>query len=346
MDNDLTLGIIFLALSTLGVILKKTYFQIPAKELKKRAKTKDEDAKVLYKAVAYGTSLKVLLWLYIALTAAASFVLFAKALDVFFGLILLAILMYVIFSLLPVSTSGGFGMRITRLMTPPIVWVLNYLHPAFAFASKKVERIYASSEHTGIYDMHDVFDLIDRQKRQPDSRLTVEQLEIIKRASMFSDKIVTDVLIPRKEVKTILASDTIGPILINELHENAQAYVLVKETKKGIPIGSLAFKDLDLTSKGQVQNIMNETLYYLNENDSLSEALHAFFVTNEPLFTVVNSFEEYVGIVTIEAIITELLGHVPGSEFEAYTDSAAVAKKYQELIEEIEIVDQSVKTDD
>jgi len=41
-----------------------------------------------------------------------------------------------------------------------------------------------------------------------------------------------------------------------------------------------------------------------------------------------------------------LLGHVPGSEFEAYTDAAAVAKKYQELIEEIEIVEQSVKTDE
>jgi CBS domain containing-hemolysin-like protein len=186
---------------------------------------------------------------------------------------------------------------------------------------------------------------MDKQKHQSDSRLSVEQIEIIKRASMFGDKTVNDVVIPRKNVKTILAGDTIGPILINELHESAQAYVLVKETKKGEPVGSLAFKNLDLMSKGQISGVMKDTLYYLNENDSLSEALHAFFVTNEPLFLVVNSFEEYVGIVTIEAIVTELLGHVPGSEFEAYTDAAAVAKRYQELIEEFEITDSSVKSE-
>jgi CBS domain containing-hemolysin-like protein len=345
MDNDLTLGIIFLVLTSIGVMLKRTYFVVPAKELKKRAKTKDSDAKVLYRAVAYGTSLQVLLWIYIALTAAASFVFFVNALDVFFGLILIAILLYLIFSLLPASTSGSFGMRLTKLLTPGIVWLLNYLHPVFAYASKKVERIYASSEHTGLYDVHDVLDLMDKQKHQSDSRLSVEQIEIIKRASMFGDKTVNDVVIPRKNVKTILAGDTIGPILINELHESAQAYVLVKETKKGEPVGSLAFKNLDLMSKGQISGVMKDTLYYLNENDSLSEALHAFFVTNEPLFLVVNSFEEYVGIVTIEAIVTELLGHVPGSEFEAYTDAAAVAKRYQELIEEFEITDSSVKSE-
>jgi CBS domain containing-hemolysin-like protein len=74
---------------------------------------------------------------------------------------------------------------------------------------------------------------------------------------------------------------------------------------------------------------MDETVYYVHENDTLSEALHAFFVTNHPMFIVVNSFEEFVGIITVENILHQLLGHIPGEEFDQYANLSAVAAKHE-----------------
>jgi putative hemolysin len=139
---------------------------------------------------------------------------------------------------------------------------------------------------------------------------------------------VADVLTPRKQVKTVLADDTIGPILIDELHKGGEGDILVRESAKGDIVGSLAFNQLDLHSKGHVRDVMKTTVYYLHEDDSLSEALHAFFVTNHPLFVVINNFEEYVGIITVENILRQLFGHIPGDDFDQYANPAAVAARH------------------
>jgi CBS domain containing-hemolysin-like protein len=91
---------------------------------------------------------------------------------------------------------------------------------------------------------------------------------------------------------------------------------------------------------------MEPTVYYLHENDTLSEALHAFFVTNHPLFVVVDSFEEYVGVVTIENILHTLLGHIPGDDFDQYTDSSAVAARHTKVEKPEQSSEPSVKTED
>ena len=74
---------------------------------------------------------------------------------------------------------------------------------------------------------------------------------------------------------------------------------------------------------------MTSDIYYVHENDSLDEALQTFFATNRPLFVVVNNAEEYIGVVTITSILHQLLGHIPGEEFESYGDAAAVVARHK-----------------
>lgn len=120
----------------------------------------------------------------------------------------------------------------------------------------------------------------------------------------------------------------LGPILIDELHKTGQNHVLIRETPKGPFVGSLDFKHLDLLHTGLASDVMNPKIYYVHEHDPLSEALHAFFVTNHPLFVVVNSQEEYLGIITIETVLKQLLGHIPGDDFDQYADPSAVAARH------------------
>lgn len=320
-----------LLMAIAGVVIRKTYYYVPAHEVKRRAEHRDKVAAQLYRAVAYGNSLRVLLWIFIALTSAGGFVLLSRVAPIWLSLIAVIGLMWAAFSWLPASKVTRTGLKLTSLATPVLSWMLNYLHPLLSRGGDIVEKRYSAALHTGIFEREDLLNLIERQLHQEGSRLSYEELDVARRALSFDDNKVGDVLTPRKQIKTVLADDVLGPILIDELHQGGQANVLVRESPKGPFVGSLDFAHLDHHRSGKVKDVMTPAVYYLHESDSLSQALHAFFVTNHPLFIVVNSFEEYVGIITIETMLRQLFGHMPGDEFDEYSHLSAVAARHPKV---------------
>lgn len=326
--NDYILALIFLLLAIAGVVIRKTYYYVPLHELKRRAERGESLARRIYPAAAYGGGLRVLLWLYIGLMSAASIILLARLLPIWVSLLIVGPLLWATFSWLPASRVTPFGARLTLIVTPIIIWMLNYIGPLLGRGADAAYKRSPTMAHTGLFERSDLVELIEQQQRQTDSRLSDEELEIARRALNFSEYKVHDALVPRKKVKTVLARDTIGPVLIDELHKNAQGYALVRDTPKGDFVGTLAFKKLGIESQGRVQDAMSPEIYYVHENDPLSEALHAFFATHQPLFIVVNSFEEYVGIITVEGILRQLLGDIHGDGFEGHHSSQEVAARH------------------
>jgi CBS domain containing-hemolysin-like protein len=339
------LAVILLILALGGIGLRKTYFYLPARELKRRAEKQDAVAAQLYAAVSYGNSLRSLLWLYVGLVSAGSIILLARQLPVWVSILIVGPLLWIAFSLLPATRLTKPATQLTLFVTPAIARLLSYLHPALNRGADMIEKRYTRAVHTQLFERADFVELIERQQWQEDSRLSDEELEIIKRALLFSDRKVVDILTPRGVIKTVLADDTIGPILINELHENKQSYALVRETAKGPFVGTLSVRQLGLRSSGSARQVMDGTVYYLHEEDNLRQALHAFFVTNKSVFVVINSFEEFTGIVTIESILKELLGHVPGDDFDQYANPAAVAARHAKPKKPGKSVKEPVKTE-
>jgi CBS domain containing-hemolysin-like protein len=329
--KNIFFAVILLLLSLGGVVARKTYFRLPKRELKRRAERHDAAAQTLYRAVAYGNSLRGLLWLFIGLTAAGGLIILVREVHVWVSLLIVGPLLWIAFSLIPSSRVTKFGTWLTVLVTPSVAWLLNYLHPLLSRSADVIERRYTIPKHTKLFEREDLVRLIEQQQDQEDSRFTTEELEIAAHALSFDDYRVADVMTPRKKIKAVLAGDTVGPILISEIHETAQELALVRDTAKGPFIGSLRFSQLGLESKGHVRDIMSPTVYYVHEADSLGEALHAFFVTNHSVFVVVNSSEEYVGVITVEHILRTLLGHVPGDDFDQYADPEAVAGRHPRI---------------
>ncbi len=329
--NNLILAIVLLLFSVVGVVVRKTYYYLPVHEIKRRAELEDTTASQLYRAVAYGNSLRVLLWIFIALTSAGGYVLLSRQAPAWLSFLTVIALLWAAFSWLPSSKVTKTGTKLTSMATPILAWLLNYLHPLLSRGGDIVQRRYSAEAHTGIFEREDLLALIERQQHQVDSRLSPEELEIAKRALSFDDYKVADVFTSRKQIKIVQADDVIGAILIDELHQGGQAQVLVRESPKGPFVGSLDFSHLDHHKSGKVKDVMTPTVYYIHENDNLSQALHAFFVTNHALFVVVNSFEEYVGIITLENMLRQLFGHLPGDEFDEYADISAVAARHPQL---------------
>lgn len=342
--TSLILASILLAVALLAVVVRKTYYATPLTELRRRAQQHDPLASQLYRAVAYGASLRGLLWLVITVSTALGIVLMARETPVWLSLLIFVGLLWVAFSWLPKSRVTPLGARLTTMVTPAIVWLLNYLHPVLNRGTAIVEKRYSAPAHTGLYERSDLLAIIDRQEHQADNRLSAEELEIVKRALNFNDHTVAEVLTPRKQIKTVLADDTVGPILIDEMHRSGEEVVLVRETNRGAVVGTLVFSQLDLKTTGKVRDVMDSTVYFVHENDNLSEALHVFFVTNRPMFVVVNNAEEYVGIITVKTMLEQLLGHIPGDDFDQYADAAAVAHRHRKphiVTETAEVIENS-----
>lgn len=323
------LAILLLLLAVCAVVVRKTYYYIPFRELKRRAEHHDPLASKLYPTVSYTNSLRGLLLGFIVLTSAGGVVLLSKEAPSWLALIAVVLLLWAVYSWLPASRTTSIGVSLTTLVNPFVLWLVGHMHRILDRPTKAAERRLDFGQHTGLYERDDLLHLIQKQQHQHDSRFSEEELEIAKRALSFADYTVSDVLTPKKSVKTVLADDTVGPVLIDELHKSQQNYVLVRESAKGEFVGTLNYKLLGLHSSGKVKDYANPAIYYIHEDDSLNQALHTFFVTNRSLFVVVDNAEEYIGIVTIDSILRQLLGHIPGEDESAdqhASPSAVVAR--------------------
>ena len=320
---------ILLLLAIAGVVVRKTYSYVPFKELKRRAEAGDPLAVDLYPTAAYRDSLKSLLWLFIVFTSACGIVLISREAPVWIAVVLVVLLIWLTYSWLPSSRLTRVGVSLTRFVNPMLLWVLGHLYPALGRSTAMVKKRYTAEKHSELFERDDLIELIEKLQVQSDSRFVDQELEIAKRALSFDDYTVSDILIPKKSVKSILADDTVGPVLIDEMHKSHQEHVMVRAFAKGDFVGTLTYKQLGLHSSGKVKDYMDANVNYIHEDERLGEALQTFFATKQSLFVVLNSAEEYVGVVTIEKILGQLLDYNPSEEFESFDNPAAVVERFK-----------------
>ncbi len=321
-----TLGILILAsLTLLAVSLQKTYQHIPSKELKRRAAKGDEVAKLLHDAVAYGISLHVLLWFIIGLSSAGFFVLLARDVPSWLAFMGSAALLWVGFAWLPNSQVTGFGQWLARVLTPAVEWLLRKLHPILVRVGQLVRTHGKIDVHTGLYQKEDLLELLDKQNSQLDNRITADELMFARAALMFEEKVVRDIMTPRRVVKFVKDNESVGPLLLDELHKSGFSRFPVIADKDQV-VGTLYLRKL-VASKatGSVKDLMDKKVYYVNEGQPLGHVLKAFLKTKHHLFVVVNEFEEISGVVTIEDVLEQLIGRQIVDEFDKYDNLREVA---------------------
>jgi CBS domain containing-hemolysin-like protein len=319
-------AILLATLMLLALLLNKSYQRVTAKEIKRQARHGDSLAQRLYKPVSYGASLTVLLWLIIVLSATGCFLLVAASLPGWLAFIGIALLMGWGFWWIPATEVGSFSGRLAVWCAPALSKLLYYVHPALLRASTLLGARHPDSSPGGLYEKEDLLELLQWQKQQPDNRIPKSELEIAEHALLFSDRIVHNITIPRRAVRTVSDAEIIGPVFINELHQSGYARFPVYKGKPDHIVGTLYLRDLvNLHHGGTVASAMRPGVFYVHEAFSLFQALQAFLQTKHHLFIVVNSFEEFIGIITVEDVLEQVLGKPIHDEFDRYDDIEAVA---------------------
>ncbi|MFZ1248900.1 MAG: CBS domain-containing protein [Candidatus Saccharimonadales bacterium] len=321
------LGMLCSVLAIVAAALYRTFAGIAPKELKRRARGGDDIAALLYRSVSYGLNTKLLLAGIVLLSSYGAFVCMTRALEAWLALPVL--IMIAIGGALFVESKGGSSkasLWLASRLSPVLAWVLERSHPLIDKFSRLVRRLFPLRLHSGMYEKEDIVTLLEQQKAQPDNRIAPGEIDLLSHALTFGDKTVADALVPKRVVVSVSVEESVGPVLMGELHASGHSRFPVYEGKKDAIVGVLYLHDLVASKQsGSVRDIMRSKVTYVHEDFTLYQTLQAFIKTKQHLFIVVNSFEEYVGIITIEDVLERVIGKLIVDEFDRYDDLRAVA---------------------
>lgn len=173
-------------------------------------------------------------------------------------------------------------------------------------------------------------ELVETLKRSP-TILSKSEARLVDGALSFSAKTVKDIMTPRSVIDSISHEELLGPVTLSELHKTGHSRFPVIDGDMDHVVGVLYVRDLlavDGTKNSQkVSEVMDRTVCFIHEDQTLDQALAAFLKTQKLLFVVVNEFRETVGLLSLEDIIEELLGQKINDEFEKHSDLRAVAAR-------------------
>ena len=320
-------GSIFTLLAVFFGVLYVTYASIAVQELKKRARAGDEIARLLYRAVAYGANTKVLLVSLGLVSLYFGYILMDIAVGAWLTLPTLAA--YSLIGIFFVRGKGGIrpsGVWLATKASPFLAWLAERLDPVLGFVDRVLRRIFPLHIHSGLYDKQDIVNLLEQQKTQEDNKISDDEIHLLQHALTFGDKVVADAMTPKRMVVAVNAEDSVGPILMGELYASGHSRFPVYDKNKDTIVGVLYLHDLiEVRHVGTVRAIMRPKVIYVHEDFSLFQTLQAFVKTQQHLFIVVNGFEEYVGLITIEDVIERVIGKLIVDEFDKYDDLRAVA---------------------
>jgi len=321
------LGLALAALAVMLWMLQRAYQHVPARELKRLARGDDAVAQLLYRPAAYGANLRALLGGGALVVAVAALICMVNAFGTVTGVVLLLLLLGVgSFVFVPADELTHSSLWLAKRAAPAIAWVLERGQPVLGLGTRTGGRLRRVSIHTGLYEKSDVAELLLRQQGQPDSRISTAEIELLLHSLSFGDRTVAEAMVPKRVVKLVAASETVGPILLNELSRSGHSRFPVYDQRRDNIVGVLHLRKLVGSKRtGRVSDLMSRKLTYVHEDFSLLQTLQAFLKTKQHLFFVVNGFEELVGIITIEDVLEQLIGRQIVDEFDHYEDLRAVA---------------------
>lgn len=158
--------------------------------------------------------------------------------------------------------------------------------------------------------------------------LSADELRRLRASLALDQRAVQDVMTPVSVLSTADVHDSLGPLVLDDLHKTGHSRFPVIDSDVHHVVGILYLHDVvNLRStKPSVKDAMDSRVHYIHESQSLERALQGFLRTHRHLFIVVNDYRKTVGVLTLEDVIEALLGKKIVDEFDQYDNLRAVAE--------------------
>jgi metal transporter CNNM len=329
------MGIFFIILAILVLLICSALFSgltigilsLNHYELKHKAQLGDKAAKIVYPIRALGHQLLVTLLIGNVLVNAGIVALLNTQINGILAVVGTTIFVVLFGEILPMAYLQRFALQLTARIAPVLKYIIIILAPVAKPLGKLLDSR-LGEDGPNIFSKEELHNILEELAVSKHSDIDEDEIRIVRHALNFGDKQVREVMTPRRVVTTVSAEEVVGPVLLNELHASGHSrFPVYNDAQTQVFIGTLYLYDLvGVTDGGKVKDLMRKRVYYVHEEQPLTHALNAFLKTNHHLLVVVNTFEEFVGVITIEDVIEEIIGREIVDEFDNYADLRAVAQ--------------------
>lgn len=138
-----------------------------------------------------------------------------------------------------------------------------------------------------------------------------DEKTIIMAVLEMESKTVKNVMRSKNDLVTVDKSDVLGPLVLDKLAKTTFSHFPVVEGDINHVVGMLKLgEQLDVSNKKSpsVGEVMDKKVYFIDEGDSLQEALGAFVKEKYHFFIVIDDERETVGFLTLRRLLESLLG--------------------------------------
>lgn len=325
---DYIIVIILVLFSGIFSGLTLGFFSLNKDDLERKAELKNKDAIKIYKVRKDGNLLLTTLLIgNVAVNSTISIYLGSLTSGVLAGLMATGLI--VIFGeIVPQATFSRYAMFVGSRFAwlarffiiifypicKPIAWVLNKI------LGEEIPTIYTKKELVKLIEDHEDFH---------GSEIDADEERIIKGALSFSNKTVRDIMTPRTAVASLENTEKFNKKIIQKISQLGHSRIPVYEKDRNNIIGILYVKDLiaNTLKNKTVEDLARKNVIFVDDEKPLDDLLNAFKKTKNHLFIVLNEFNEFAGIVTIEDVLEEILGVEIVDEYDRHEDMQKVAKR-------------------
>ncbi len=185
----------------------------------------------------------------------------------------------------------------------------------FIAKHEKVFRVFGTKHHESITNIHSKEELehvIDKAHF-----LEENEKQALVATIHFAAKTAKDIMSPKEEIASIGKNEMLGPLVLDQLHKTGHSSFPVFDGSPDKIVGILNIKDIVSLKDKQshmVKTVMNTHVHKINEEQPTEEILADFLHHRSHLFIVIDENKKTVGVVSLQDIVTVMLGRAVKNE--------------------------------
>lgn len=315
---NIVISIVLLSLSALFSGLVLGLLSINKSELERKIRLGDKRAEKIYQIRQHPNRLLITLVMVNVLVNSILSVFLASIMSGLAAVVLLTVLIVVFSEILPQAIFARHAMAYTAPFVPLVKVMMILMYPIAQPMSWILER-FIGKETATIWDKDELEELIKDHHESEKSDLSEDEGEMLIGAISFSDKKVGEVMTYKDncfllEDHTVLTEEVLAKIknmgftrvpIFDDYHQNI--------------LGILYTKDLILVPTGTpIMDIYRkDSIFRVHTDLNLDKMLKMFIKRRIHMAYVLNKKDEFVGLITLEDIVEEIISQ----EIEDETDT-------------------------
>lgn len=287
-------------------------------DLRRKAKLGNLSAKkVLPFRQATHLTLAAILLTNVAAVSATSIILESVLLGLVAGLVT-TLLMVIFGEILPQAIFSRDALMYCARFAPVMRLMIFFTYPVSKPLQLLLDKLF-SHQKAQLHTRHELGIIIAEHLGHQESELDEDEVEIIRGALQLSEKQVRDIMLPIESVFWLTPNTKLTPKRISEIKQVGRSRIPVFNRGLTRCNGVLLMKDLiDIDFDEKIYHVSDLGLHpvqMVGSKTALDTLLRKFISTSTHLIPVVKE-DKIVGIVTIEDLIEEIVGHEINDEID------------------------------